>query len=354
MSIENTTRSVREGEEIDVAALEAFLASTWRREVGHVAVTQFPGGYSNLTYLVRVDDAAYVLRRPPHGSTVKHAHDMGREVRVLSALSAHRRWAPRPVVHCDDASVLGAEFYLMEKVDGVIIRRDPPPNLEPELAQRLCVSLLDTLVALHALDPTAVGLGDLGRPDGYVERQVRGWSARYEQAATEAIDDMDRVGAWLRTEAPPSNPGAIVHNDYRFDNVVYDSPSFERVVGVLDWEMATCGDPLMDLGTMLAYWVEAGDDPGLLALRIGPTHEPGMATRKELAARYAEQTGRDVTQIVFYYAFGLFKTAVVFQQIYLRYQQGLTRDPRFAGLLMGVKTLAAQARRAIDAARISF
>jgi len=353
MSVENRTRAVREGEELDVLKLKAYLEAQWGRPIGDLEIEQFPGGYSNLTYLVRIDEQDYVLRRPPFGSKVKRAHDMGREFRVLSALSAHRDWAPEPVAHSDDPDVLGAEFYLMKKVDGVILRRKPPEDLDEPMARRLSETLLDTLVDMHSLDPADVGLGDLGRPEGYVERQVEGWIKRYGKSATDQIDDMNRVAEWLRKETPASGPGVIIHNDYKFDNVVYDSPAFGRIVGVLDWEMATCGDALMDLGTSLSYWVEAGDLEGLKNLSFGPTAQPGMFTRQELAERYAEKTGRDVSGILFYFAFGLYKTAVVLQQIYYRYQQGLTKDERFAGLIFGVRLLAQSAQRAIDRGHIS-
>lgn len=353
MSVENRTRAVRDGEELDVPALKAFLEAEWGRSIGDLVVEQFPGGYSNLTYLVRIDGEDHVLRRPPFGSKVKRAHDMGREYRVLSALSAHRDWAPKPVAYSDDPGVMGAEFYLMKKIDGVILRRKAPEDFDEAMARRLSETLLDTLVDMHSLDPEAVGLGELGRPEGYVERQVEGWIQRYGKSATDQIADMESVAAWLRKEMPPSGPGVIIHNDYKFDNVVYDSPAFERIVGVLDWEMATCGDALMDLGTSLSYWVEAGDLQGLKNLSFGPTARPGMLTRQQLAERYAEKTGRDISNILFYFAFGLYKTAVVLQQIYFRYEQGLTKDERFAGLIFGVRLLAESAQRAIERGHIS-
>jgi len=353
VSIENRTRAVRDGEELDVLKLKAFLEAQWGRPIGNIEVEQYPGGYSNLTYLVRIDDVDHVLRRPPFGSQVKRAHDMGREFQVLSALSQHRDWAPKPLAYSNDPDVMGAEFYLMKKVDGVILRRKAPDGLDEDKARRLSETLLDTLVDLHDLDPKTVGLGELGRPDGYVERQVRGWVKRYDKSATDQIEDMTRVATWLEKEMPPSGPGVIIHNDYKFDNVVYESSDFERIVGVLDWEMATCGDALMDLGTTLSYWVEADDADGLKNLSFGPTSLPGMFTRQELAERYAHKTGRDLDDVLFYFTFGLYKTAVVLQQIYYRYQQGLTKDERFAGLIFGVRLLAEQAQRAIDRGHIS-
>ncbi len=352
MSGADATRPPRPGEELDAAVLTAYLNETLG-PVRALSVSQFPGGHSNLTYLLRFEQAGaareLVLRRPPFGSKVKRAHDMAREFRVLTALSPHLGWAPKPVALCQDASILGCDFYLMERVAGVVLRRQLPAGatLDPATARRLCETLLDTLVALHALDYRAVGLHDLGKPEGYVARQVSGWAQRYEGSQTDDIPEMHQVSAWLAARMPDSPAPTILHNDYKFDNVVYDSVRFERIVGVLDWEMATIGDPLMDLGTSLCYWVEASDSDALKNLSFAPTMAPGMMTRRELADRYAERTGRDLSHIVFYYSFGLFKTAVVLQQIYYRYAQGLTQDARFAGLNHGVRLLAQTAAATI-------
>jgi aminoglycoside phosphotransferase (APT) family kinase protein len=347
----DTPRAPRAGEELDAAALAAYLGEHLAGAAGQpIAVEQFPGGHSNLTYLVRIGDRELVLRRPPVGSKVKTAHDMGREVRVLSRLAPAWHPAPRPVLHCDDPAVLGCPFYLMERKRGVVLRRELPPGLTiaPPTARRLSQVLVDGLVELHAIDYAAIGLGDLGKPEGYVDRQVRGWTERYAGSRTDHIPAVERVAAWLAANMPVSPAPALIHNDYKYDNIVLDSADLTRIVGVLDWEMATIGDPLMDLGTSLAYWVEAGDPPGMIAMRFGPTTLPGMMTRAEIAARYAERTGRTVDHIVFYYAFGLFKTAVVAQQIYWRWKQGLTRDPRFEPFLLAVGALCEQAAAAID------
>ena len=323
-------------------------------EFAQLNVKQFPGGHSNLTYLLETQERELVLRRPPFGSKVKRAHDMGREHRVLKKLCDHVAWAPRPVYFCDDADVLGADFYIMERVRGVILRRRLPEGLtiDAEQAPHLCHTLLDTLVELHGLNIDAVGLTDLGKPDGYVERQVRGWTKRYNDAQTDDIPQMPALATWLADNMPTSGAPSIIHNDYKFDNVVYDSARFERVVGVLDWEMATLGDPLMDLGTMLCYWVQDDDPPPVKAFGFGPTAHPGMLTRRQLADRYAEATGRDVSHILFYFTFGLFKTAVVLQQIYYRYDQGLTQDPRFGTFIDGVRLLALMGERALSTSRI--
>ena len=347
----DAARPPRPGEELDAGSLAAYLAAELPGAAGQpIAIEQFPGGHSNLTYLVTIGERELVLRRPPVGSKVKSAHDMGREVRVLSRLAPAWSPAPRPILHCEDESILGCPFYLMERRRGVILRREPPPDLviEPATARRLSEVLVDGLAELHAIDFTAIGLGDLGHPEGYVQRQVRGWTERYAGSRTDELPVVERVAAWLAAHLPPSPAPALIHNDYKYDNIVLDPSDLTRVAGVLDWEMATVGDPLMDLGTSLAYWVEAGDPPAMIAMRFGPTTLPGMMSRAEVAARYAARTGRSIDHIGFYYAFGLFKTAVVAQQIYWRWKQGLTRDPRFEPFLLAVSALCDQAAQSID------
>jgi aminoglycoside phosphotransferase (APT) family kinase protein len=352
-------REVRKGEELDATQLRAFLRASVARsqESGSgnsaddtLTIRQFPGGYSNLTYLIRYGGREMVLRRPPFGSKVKSAHDMGREFRLLSHLSPIYPMAPRPLAFCDDEGVLGAKFYVMERIVGLILRRTVPPDLELEqkTMRGLCEAFLDTLVELHRLDYQAAGLSDFGHPEGYVERQVSGWSKRYRDAQTDNVPAIEHVMTWLATHIPPSPPPTLIHNDYKFDNLVLAPKDPTRIIGVLDWEMATIGDPLMDLGTALCYWVDATDPPELQAASFGPTTRPGCLTRRELAQRYAERTGRDLLHLIFYYCFGLFKTAVVVQQIYYRYKQGLTQDPRFAMLGAMATVLAEQAERRLD------
>lgn len=338
---------VRTGEALDLGRLEGYLAERLEgRAGGAVSVRQFRQGHSNLTYLVTVGSAEYVLRRPPFGNRVRTAHDMSREYRVLDALAPVFPAAPRPILFCEDETILGAPFYLMERHHGVVIRRTLPPELaaEPQ-AGGLCRALVDTLAALHAVDHQRIGLGDFGRPDGYVARQVSGWTARYEAAATDDVPAMGATAAWLDAHRPAERGAAIIHNDYKFDNVMFDPAGPPRVVAVLDWEMATVGDPLMDFGAALAYWVESGDPAALQRVAMGPTAAPGMWSRRQLVDAYADRTGRAIDDLEFYYVFGLFKLAVIVQQIYARYVRGATADARFAGMGAMVAVLADRADR---------
>lgn len=340
---------VRRDEQLDEAALVAYLSETLGESVDAIEVQQFPGGHSNLTYLVRIGNRDLVLRRPPFGSKVKSAHDMSREYRMLEKLSPAFPQAPRPVVYCDDASILGADFYLMERISGVIIRKPPlPVALDESTSSALCRSMIDTLASLHAVDYASLGLSDFGRPDGYVQRQIEGWTRRYHGSQTGDVEHFEEVAEWLAGHLPEACAPGIIHNDFKFDNLVLDPDDITRIVGILDWEMTTLGDPLMDLGSTLSYWVEAGDPEIFRTLAFGPTESPGMYTRRQLADRYAEATGRSVREIVFYFAYGLFKSAVVVQQIYYRYHEGLTRDKRFASFGAAAGLLFERAASAID------
>jgi aminoglycoside phosphotransferase (APT) family kinase protein len=347
----NTAAPIRPGEELPAERLAAYLREHLPNSTGPLTIEQFPAGHSNLTYLLRIGDSEFVLRRPPFGNLVKSAHDMGREFRILSRLCTVHPPAPRPQLFCDDESVIGAPFYLMERRRGLILRKSLPAGMtiDPDLARRLSCALIDNLAVLHSIDYQAAGLADVGKPEGYVERQVTGWAKRYTQAQTADVPVMDRVARWLQENMPAESGTAVIHNDYKYDNVMLAADDPTRIVAVLDWEMATIGDPLMDLGTTLAYWVEAGDPPSLREAAFGPTALPGSLTRRELVERYREQTGRPVSNPLFYYSYGLFKLAVIVQQIYSRFAHGHTADPRFARIDRLVTVLAEQAERAVDA-----
>jgi aminoglycoside phosphotransferase (APT) family kinase protein len=324
----DTTRPIRAGEELNVAALETYLLDKLPGTRGPMSVEQFPGGASNLTYLVRLGDLELVLRRPPFGNRVKSAHDMGREYRVLSKLHSVYQPAPRPVVYCEDEAVLGAPFYCMERRRGVILRRKLPEGLklDADTLAKLNRAFIDNLVGFHKIDYTAAGLADLGKPAGFVARQVEGWAKRYVACRTEDVTEMEFLMGWFPANMPTERAASLVHNDYKFDNIMLDPHDLTRIVAVLDWEMCTLGDPLMDLGTVLAYWVEANDPPPLQVHAFGPTQLPGSMTRRELTDYYGQQSGFDTSNVLFYYAFGLFKTAVIVQQIYFRYVQGFNKD----------------------------
>jgi aminoglycoside phosphotransferase (APT) family kinase protein len=342
-------REVRQGEELDLARLGDWLRSQqlpWQP----LSQQQFPRGHSNLTYLLRAGDRELVLRRPPFGSKVKSAHDMGREGKILQKLHPVFPLAPQVVALCEDVSVLGAPFYLMEPIRGSILRGPAPQEApSPEQAHALCGSLVRTLASLHAVDWRAAGLE--GKPEGFVRRQVEGWTKRWHDAKTEEVPDADAVAAWLGERIPPESGAAFIHNDYKHDNLVLAADDPTRIVGVLDWEMATAGDPLMDLGTALGYWVEGTDPEPLKAFAFGPTFIPGTYTRAQVVEEYARATGRDVSGMLFYSVFALFKIAVIAQQIYKRFVEGKTHDERFAALGMGVALLSRAATEAITRGR---
>jgi aminoglycoside phosphotransferase (APT) family kinase protein len=327
-------RPPRAGEELDSEAVARFLARELPGFSGPAEVAQFPGGASNLTYLLRAAGGQWVLRRPPSGTKARSAHDMAREYRILSRIHDAFPYAPRPVLFCADRAVLGEEFYLMERLQGRILRRELPAgmSLAPAQAEALCRNLVDVHLELHTIDPASAGLDELGRPEGYVARQVSGWSDRYRAARTHDVPDNEPLMAWLEANRPAEAArAAVIHNDYKFDNVVLrESRDGWHIVGVLDWEMATIGDPLMDLGASLAYWIQADDPPELQGIRMLPTHLPGMMRRRDLAAYYFDRAGLARVPFDFYYVYGLFRLAVIVQQIYYRFVLGQTRNPRFA------------------------
>ncbi len=349
---------MRPGEVLDAASLTAWLhaAAPHLLGTGHdpLRLTQFMSGFSNLTYRVHGAARPMVLRRPPRGEREGAAHDVLREHRVLAALYAAGLQVPQPLAACDDESVLGAPFYLMTYVDGVILRAAPPEgaHFDASIAARLADAFVDELVALHRLDVASLGLAGLGRGAGYVERQVRGWTARWEKARTRDVPRLDAIAAWLEANRPDDAGVSLLHNDFKFDNLVLDRADLTRVCAILDWEMATVGCPMLDLGTTLAYWIEPDDPPLLRALGLGITTHPGMPSRHELVMRYAERSGRDVAHPVFCHVYGVFKLAIVAQQLVARFERGLTSDPRFARLGEAVELLSRVAVASIDSGRI--
>src|ERR1044071_5719410 len=355
ISTSDHARPVRQGEELPNERLLAYLGEHLPGLDGPLTVEQFPAGFSNLTYLLRIGDRELVLRRPPIGAKIKTAHDMNREYRILSHLHPVYDKVSRPLLFCDDETVLGAPFYVMERVDGIILRAQPPRGIElsPPLMRRLSETFIENLAEIHEIDYEAAGLGDLGSPQGYVRRQVEGWTKRYYNARTDEVTSIESLADWLHQNLPAdSERPALIHNDYKYDNLVLAPDDLARVIAVLDWEMATIGDPLMDFGTSLGYWVEATDPEEWQRYGFGLTSLPGSLTRNELLEHYEKRTGRRIEEPVFYFAYGLLKIAVIVQQIYFRYQKGLTRDPRFAQLGELVKACGDVAQRAIERKRI--
>lgn len=345
---------VREEEALDESKLISYLSGTMDWIQGDIEIRQFPGGFSNLTYLVSIGSKELVLRRPPFGKKAKTAHDMLREYRILKALKPVFPYCPAPLVYEEDESVIGAPFYLMERIKGIIIRKNFPQGLEmaPADKTRLCQNLVSVLCELHSIDYSEIGLGDFGKPEGYVERQVKGWSKRYREARTPDAPAFETVMEWLAKKMPKETGACVIHNDYKFDNVVLDPEDPLSIIGILDWEMATIGDPLMDLGASLAYWVDKNDSDNQKLMKQLPTTDEGMLTREEVIALYAEKTGRNLDNFDFYFCFGLFRLAVIAQQIYYRYYHGQTKDKRFAMLIFAVGILEESAKQVINKSRL--
>ena len=341
------TIRVREGEEFDRAVVERYL----RERVedlpeGELEVRQFPSGASNLTYLLKVGGWEGVLRRPPLGPVPPRAHDMGRESRVLAKLHEAYPLAPKPYFFCEDESVIGAPFYVMERREGVVVDDEFPEGVEPtrELCRGMSRTVADTLAELHAVDPNEAGLGDLGRPEGFLERQVTRWISRYEKARTDEIEEVEPLTGWLAGDIPESPEPTIIHNDYKLNNLILNPDNPTEVRAVLDWEMATVGDPLFDLAVSLSYWTEPDDPQELKDVMPTVTSTPSFMTRREFMDRYAYSSGRDLSEMRWYMVFGYFKLAVILQQIYARWKKGQTGDARFADFNRRVRPLILHAR----------
>ncbi len=329
--------------------LPAYLSAQWSIPIPELHIKAFKGGFSNLTYLIESESFSYVLRRPPFGNKISKAHDMVREYKILMALEkAGYDKIPKAILCCEDESIIGAPFFIMEKVDGLIIRNKAPEGLESDFFTKLSHSAIDVLLELHALELTNSGLINLGKPEGYVARQVAGWSERYIQAQTDDIPELKDAFEWLALNQPEHSSVAFIHNDFKFDNMVIREDA--SVAAILDWEMATVGDPLMDLGTTLAYWAEEAD-PDILKM-FNLSYVNGNFSRAELVEYYASKSNLDVSKILFYYVFGLCKVAVIAQQIYKRYALGFSTDERFSVLNQVVKAAGIKAMQSIKSNKI--
>jgi len=316
-------------------------------------IIQYKGGYSNLTYMIRIGGQEMVLRRPPLGKKISKAHDMVREFRILQALQkAGYTKIPKPILCCEDESVIGVPFFIMDKAEGLILRNRIPDGhtLSPEYFHQLSMNTIDVLTELHQLELKESGLQQMGKPEGYVYRQVHGWSERYTNAKTDEIPEMEQVIEWLKTHMPQRENIGFIHNDFKYDNLVLKGTDDPTIAAVLDWEMATVGDPLMDLGTSLAYWAEEGD-PAIMK-EFNLTHPIGNFSRAEVISYYASKSKLNLDNILFYYVFGLFKVGVIAQQIFHRYKQGFASDPRFAGLIHVVKGCGTTAKNSIKTNKI--
>jgi aminoglycoside phosphotransferase (APT) family kinase protein len=324
-------KAVREEDKLDEKAVYDFLKKNIPNIVGDLKIEQFSGGASNLTYLLSTDNQSFILRCPPKGTKAKGAHDMAREFNIMSALKPVYPFVPKMLVYSSDEKIIGREFYIMEKFTGIIPRANLPKGLvltEKEIRQ-LCTNTLDKLIDLHKIDAEKAGLSSFGKGEGYATRQIEGWCARYEKAKTWNVPSFDFVKNYLKANIPNIETKCLIHNDFRFDNVVLNTENPTDVIGVLDWEMATIGDPLMDLGNSLAYWVQADDDFFLRSFRRQPTHLKGMLSRKEVVDYYFEKMKLPKIDFTFYEVYGLFRLAVIIQQIYFRYHHKQTTNPAF-------------------------
>ncbi|MCW8835595.1 MAG: phosphotransferase family protein [Rhodospirillales bacterium] len=335
---------VRTDERLDTSRLEPYLREHLEGAEGELDIAQFGGGHANLTYMLKFGEREYVLRRPPLGPVAPSAHDMTREHRVLSRLWNAFPLAPRSFLLCQDHDIIGADFHVMERRRGIVIRTEMPKAFEgkPDLNRRIGEMLVDTLADLHTVDPAAVGLEDLGHPDGFVARQVEGWTKRWHASKDKDMDTIDRLIAWLADTMPPSRHVSLLHNDFKLDNMIVDAIDPATPVAVLDWDMCTRGDPLLDLGNMLNYYTEATDPSSWRSVTAMPSWNEGFPTRDTLVRRYGERTGFEVGDFAWYHAFGAFKLAVVLQQIYIRYLKGQTKDERFSTFGQRVEELAAK------------
>jgi aminoglycoside phosphotransferase (APT) family kinase protein len=346
------TIDVREEERLDLVRLQTYLHEHLEGADGPLELRQFGGGHANLTYLLRFGPREWVLRRPPLGPVAPGAHDMRREHRVLSTLYRGYALAPRSFLLCTDQAVIGADFFVMERRHGIVFRREiPAPWVDrPDVLRGVGESLIDNLAALHAVDPAEVGLGELGKPEGYVRRQVDGWIERWYNALTPDVGPAEPFVGWIRQTIPVARRTTLVHNDYKLDNTMLDADRPDRTVAVLDWDMCTRGEPLMDLGELLCLWGERADGAEGLHGRM-PTWHAGFLTRREAAERYARASGADLSDLHWYVVFSMFRYAVILQQIYVRFVRGQTHDRRFAELGTAVNAITQRGLETIESGR---
>ena len=309
-------------------------------------IKQYAGGASNLTYLLKWNKQQAILRTSPIGANIKGAHDMGREFKVLNSLDGHFPYSPKALLYCDNEQIIGRPFYIMQKVEGIIPRKSFPMNVDAPLAKQMCINLIDVHIALHTIDLDKSGLFQLGKPQGYIQRQISGWNQRYINARLDDSLPADELMQWLDANQPKDQQTSLIHNDYKFDNVVLSATQPHKIIAVLDWEMTTIGSPLMDLGCSLAYWIEKNDTPSMQAIRMMPTNIKGMMTRQNIIDYYGQKTGTDMSNFNYFYKFGLFRLAVIVQQIYKRYAQGKTTNPAFKSFGEIAKILIKQATSA--------
>lgn len=355
MTSENAAVDVRKGDELDVAAVDAALKKEVTGLSGTPTVKQYPSGASNLTYALEYPERSLVLRRPPTGTRPKSGHDMHREYRIMTELAPAFPAVPKTIYYTADESIIGAEFYVMDRTEGHLIHTEIPKEWkwgETE-TRALCEEFFSKLVDLHSVDYKAVGLGDFGKPEGYVSRQILGWNRRYEKAWTEDVQKFDDVRDWLEANMPETERGAaVVHGDYRIDNCILNKDDPTKIEAILDWEISALGDPMMDLGNTLAYWIEE-DDPAFMHLMVRqPSRVPGMMTRQEILDFYAEKSGADVSGFQFYYVYGIFRLAVIIQQIYYRFYHGQTDNPRFKDYGQMVNAMGELARHKIKTGKL--
>lgn len=343
------TIPVRTDEQLDTVRLGTYLRDRLQGATQSLSIRQFGGGAANLTYLLDYGTHQYVLRRPPLGPVAPTAHDMTREYRVLSVLHQAFPFAPAAYLFCEDNTVIGAPFFIMERRQGLVVRRTLPPEFASidDAPRHMSLALVDALADFHTVDYESLGLGTLGKPDGFIERQIEGWYGRWNKAKTDDLADMDTVYQWLKSHLPPASVPTLVHNDYKLDNVMLASDDPGKVVAIFDWDMCTLGEPLADLGTLLTYWTEPADPPYIQMTSMMPVGDSRFPSRAELVQRYAQRSGRDVSHIRFYYALGIFRLVVICAQIFIRYKRGQTQDQRFEGFEMMIPLLAKAALETI-------